>query len=249
MIPKVIHYCWFGGNPLPDEAQRCIASWRRFLPDYEIKCWDEHNFDVRLVPYTAEAYEARKYAFVSDYARFWILYREGGLYFDTDVELVRPMDDILTAGPFMGCQNAFGDGPLEVNPGLALGVTPGHPFYKELLDYYSTLRFLHPDGHPDLTTVVAHTTRLLRRHGFTDTPEVQTVSGIRLYPQDYFNPKSFRTGRITLTPRTVSIHHFNASWHGPKEKAYQFLSRLLGRRLMNKVGAVMFKVLEWKGRW
>lgn len=106
-IPKVIHYCWFGGNPLPSLAEKCIASWRKYLPDYEIKRWDESNFDVNIIPYTKQAYEAKKYAFVSDYARFWILYNYGGLYFDTDVEVIRSMDDIIAAGPFMGCENSY----------------------------------------------------------------------------------------------------------------------------------------------
>ena len=104
MIPKIIHYCWFGRNPLPESAQKCIASWKKFLPDYEIKEWNEDNFDVNIIPYTKEAYEAKKYAFVSDYARFWILYKYGGLYFDTDVEVIKPMDDIIERGPFMGIE-------------------------------------------------------------------------------------------------------------------------------------------------
>lgn len=102
MIPKIIHYCWFGRGPLPELAQKCIASWKKYLPDYEIKEWNEDNFDVNIIPYTAEAYQAKKYAFVSDYARFWILYQYGGIYFDTDVEVIRPMDDIISKGNFMG---------------------------------------------------------------------------------------------------------------------------------------------------
>lgn len=102
MIPKIIHYCWFGRGPLPELAQKCIASWKKYLPDYEIKEWNEDNFDVNIIPYTAEAYKAKKYAFVSDYARFWILYQYGGIYFDTDVEVIRPMDDIIERGNFMG---------------------------------------------------------------------------------------------------------------------------------------------------
>jgi hypothetical protein len=249
MIPKTIHYCWFGGNPLPDEAVRCIESWKRFLPDYQIKRWDESNFDVHIVPYADEAYRARKYAFVSDYARFWILYREGGVYFDTDVEVIRPMDDILAHGPFMGCQNAAGSGRLEVAPGLALGVEAGHPFYKELLDLYATLHFTRPDGSPNLKTVVAYTSALLRNHGMQDTPELQTVAGIDIYPYDYFNPKSFLTGKITLTPRTVSIHHFAATWHGPREKAYHLAYRLLGKTVMDKVGMAIWKWNTWKNKW
>ena len=106
MIPKTIHYCWFGGNPLPEMAIKCIESWKKFLPDYEIKQWDESNFDVNMIPYAAEAYKAKKYAFVSDFARFWILYNYGGLYFDTDVEVIKPMDNIIAKGPFMVCENA-----------------------------------------------------------------------------------------------------------------------------------------------
>jgi len=109
MIPKVIHYCWFGRNPLPSLAIKCIESWRKYLPDYEIKEWNEDNFDVNIIPYTQEAYQVGKYAFVSDYARFWILYKYGGLYFDTDVEVIKPMDDIIARGPFMGCEKDVSD--------------------------------------------------------------------------------------------------------------------------------------------
>ena len=101
MIPKVIHYCWFGRNPLPKDAIICINSWKKNLPDFEIKEWNEDNFDVNMIPYTAEAYAAKKYAFVSDFARFWILYKHGGLYFDTDVEVIKPLDDIIARGNFM----------------------------------------------------------------------------------------------------------------------------------------------------
>ena len=102
MIPKIIHYCWFGRNPLPPLALECIASWRKFLPDYEIKEWNEDNFDVNSIPYTAEAYRQKKYAYVSDYARFCILYQYGGIYFDTDVEVIKPLNDIIAKGNFMG---------------------------------------------------------------------------------------------------------------------------------------------------
>ena len=127
MIPKVIHYCWFGRNPLPESAKKCINSWRKYLPDYEIKEWNEDNFDVNIIPYTREAYEVKKYAFVSDYARFWILYHHGGLYFDTDVEVIKPLDDIIDRGPFMGVEvgATSGGAPPLVAPGLGLGVNPG----------------------------------------------------------------------------------------------------------------------------
>lgn len=104
MIPKIIHYCWFGGNPLPEMAVKCIESWKKYCPDYEIKRWDESNFDLNCCNYVKEACQAKKWAFVSDYVRFKVLYDEGGLYFDTDVELIKPIDDILERGPFMGVE-------------------------------------------------------------------------------------------------------------------------------------------------
>ena len=141
MIPKIIHYCWFGRNPLPELAQKCIASWKKYLPDYEIKEWNEDNFDVNIIPYTAEAYAQKKYAFVSDYARFWIQHKYGGIYFDTDVEVIRPIDDIIARGNFMGFEtdpnSEKGDASnASVNPGLGLGVAPGLGVIIKLLDYY-----------------------------------------------------------------------------------------------------------------
>lgn len=169
MIPKVIHYCWFGGNPLPKSAQKCIASWRKYLPDYEIKEWNESNFDVNLIPYTAEAYKAKKYAFVSDYARFWILHKYGGLYFDTDVEVIKNMDDIIAKGSFMGCENEAKPGAmpaeLGVAPGLGLGVKPGLRLYGEILEIYKDKHYILPDGSYSPETVVTITSDLLCKYG------------------------------------------------------------------------------------
>ena len=213
MIPKVIHYCWFGRNPLPPLAVKCIESWRKFLPDYEIREWNEDNFDVDAIPYTREAYEARKYAFVSDYARFKILYEYGGLYFDTDVEVIRPLDDIIARGPFMGCErDATGATAPSVAPGLGLGVNPGLGLYRELLDLYATLHFRNADGSLNFKTVVQYTTELLCEHGLRNTSEVQEVAGVWIYPKEYFCPKSYEDGKIRLTDNTVCIHHFAGSW-------------------------------------
>ena len=190
MIPKVIHYCWFGGNPLPKSAQKCIASWRKYLPDYEIKEWNESNFDVNIIPYTAEAYKAKKYAFVSDYARFWILYKYGGLYFDTDVEVIKNMDDIIAKGPFMGCENEAKAGAtpaqLGVNPGLGLGVNPGLGLYEEILEDYKTSHFITANGELDLKTIVDRTTEVLCKYGLQNTSKIQEVAGVLIYPKEYF---------------------------------------------------------------
>lgn len=211
MIPKIIHYCWFGGKSLPEDAKKCIASWKRYLPDYEIKEWNEQNFDVNSIPYTAQAYAAEKYAFVSDYARFKVLYEQGGLYFDTDVEVIKPFDDILSRGAFMGCELSA---PLRdaVNPGLGLGVAPGLGLYKEILDKYATLSFLNDDGSLNLTTVVKYTTDILISHGLKASNEIQTIAGVNIYPKEYFNPLNDNTGKLEITPQTHSIHWYSKTW-------------------------------------
>lgn len=227
MIPKVIHYCWFGRNPLPKSARKCIASWRRFFPDYEIREWNEDNFDVTMNRYIREAYEMRKFAFVSDFARFYILFHYGGLYFDTDVKVIRRMDDIVERGAFMGMEQLFG-----VAPGLGLGAEAGLPLYEEILDYYSAMRFLGDDGKPLPGTVVKHTTDVLLRHGLELKAEVQQVADVWIYPAEYFDPLDDATGRLTITKNTRSIHLYSKTWvdnYGPlRNHATRLFHRLFG---------------------
>lgn len=213
MIPKIIHYCWFGHNPLSNTAQRCIESWHRFLPDYEIKEWNEDNFDVNSIPYTQQAYEAKKYAFVSDYARFWILYHEGGLYFDTDVELVASLDTIVARGNFMGIEKGASlEGYPMVNPGLGLGAEVGLLFYERMLQMYGKERFIKTDGTYNNVTIVYYTTKELYNCGMKPSESMQEIDGIWIYPADYFCPMDSTTGIITKTKRTVAIHHYDCSW-------------------------------------
>ncbi len=210
MIPKTIHYCWFGRHPLPKSVVKCINSWKIFFPGYEIKEWNEDNFDVNIIHYTQEAYEAKKYAFVSDYARLWILYHYGGLYFDTDVEVIKPMDDIIERGPFMGVErNGLN---LTVAPGLGLGAYPEMPIYKELLDLYEHLHFKNNNGTLNQKTIVSYTTEILEKHGLKNVSEIQVVNAVYIYPSDYFNPFDELTGRLHITENTRSIHWFMTSW-------------------------------------
>ena len=230
MIPKVIHYCWFGGRPLPGKARRCIASWEKYFPGYEIRRWDESTFDVQAVPYTSEAYRHKKYAFVSDYARFQILYRYGGIYFDTDVRVIRPMDDILARGAFMGIEKSACS--LGVNPGLGMASEAGTEVYGAILDYYRGLHFIDENGSQQLTTVVAHTSEVLSRFGFVPQDRIQHLGGITLYPNDWFNPLDDATGRITVTENTRSIHLYAKTWvenYGPvKQRVSRLLHRIFG---------------------
>ena len=274
MIPKVIHYCWFGRNPLPESAKKCIASWHKYLPDYEIKEWNEDNFDVNIIPYTQQAYEAKKYAFVSDYARFWILYHHGGVYFDTDVEVIRPMDDIIKKGPFMGREKgayikATGDNSVEVkgdaglgvapglglgvNPGLGLGVNPGLGLYKELLNLYDSLKFKNEDGTLNTKTIVSYTTEILLNHGLNENnDEPQEVAGVWVYPPDVFCPMDHtQANKITITERTVSIHLYDCSWINHNTLGYKLhlakimFARHLGVEFVN-ICANLIRFRKWK---
>ena len=266
MIPKIIHYCWFGRNPLPELAKRCIASWRKFLPDYEIWQWAEisptpaHSlqakrpcgpsaraelaypspfprregedgnelfdkvlsFDVNSIPYTSEAYRQKKYAFVSDYARFWILYKYGGIYFDTDVEVIRPMDDIIARGNFMGFEvDPDGENTpgkyaprycFDVALGLGFGITKEHPFMRKMMDYYNGMEFKGAEMNPWLKTIVAYTTEALMEDGLRNVKGIQQIGDITVYPHEYFAPIDVITGRLHITPNTYTIHRYMGSW-------------------------------------
>ena len=227
MIPKIIHYCWFGGNPLPEEALACIDSWKKFFPDYEIKRWDESNFDLNSCDYIKEAYQAKKWAFVSDYARFKILYENGGLYFDTDVEVLKPMDSIIAKGSFMGCEAgpatsvpvSSSDIGAEVASGLGLGAKSQH--------------FLLEDGSINQENVVERVTGILRQHGFKGDGTIEKIEGVTIYPPEYFCPFNFYTGVTNITDNTYTIHHYTASWFTKAEKKINEINRKyiqLGKR-------------------
>lgn len=220
MIPKIIHYCWFGGAPLPELAIRCIDSWRNYFPDYEIKEWNENNFDLDSCSYVKEAYHKRKWAFVSDYARFWIIYHYGGLYFDTDVEIIKPMNNIIDRGSFFGMEPTG-----NVNPGLGFAAYPEMELYKEILTFYEKLHFINQDGTLNDQTVVKYITDILLKHGFILKNKMQTVCGITIYPSEYFCPQNYETGVISLNENTVSIHHYTASWHSSLENIITTIER------------------------
>ena len=225
MIPRIIHYCWFGGNPLPQSAQRCIASWRKFMPDCEIREWNEQNFDVNAHPYTRAAYAAGKYAFVSDFARYKILEEWGGIYFDTAVEAVAPIDDMLKLGAFMGLEDAQ---PPTVSSGLVMAVEAHHPITQEMLDFYDAQAKDDSTAMLDTGIVVSGMTEIFIRHGFVRENRYQEVAGVALYPSEYFDPMDNATGRIKQTPNTRTIHRYDRTWSAQKP-LYIWLSRLWHR--------------------
>ncbi|MBR6114908.1 MAG: hypothetical protein IKQ10_06940 [Oscillospiraceae bacterium] len=206
MIPKTIHYCWFGRNEKSDSVLRCIESWRRILPDYEIAEWNEDNYDVHICRYTSEAYDRQKWAFVADHARLTALYRYGGLYFDTDMEVLRPFDVFLDNEAFAG---------YEANDMLqmgAIGAVPENALIGEFLAYYGDKSFLKPDGSPNMLAITSITTRILREHGFVPDGREALVDGMRIYPQIYFCPNNLSRIWGVPSPRSYTVHHADSSW-------------------------------------
>lgn len=215
MIPKTIHYCWFGGKPIPKEYERYVDTWRRLMPEYEIKRWDETNYDVECIPFSAEAYSVGKFAYVSDYARLRILYEHGGIYFDTDVEVINPIDDIIERGAFMAFEkntNAKKDEILNVAIGLGFAVEPKNPIIREILNFYESHHYIYPDGHKEQITIVKIVTDILKKHGLSRSDIPTTVEGITIYPWDYFCPVEFLSSKLEITENTRTIHHYSASW-------------------------------------
>ena len=208
MIPKVIHYCWFGDNEPPKIVENCKASWSKFCPDYEIKKWDETNYDVNKIPFTEEAYLYRDFAFVSDYARWDILYNYGGVYFDTDVLLVKDITPLVEKGNFGGV-NVIG----TFASGLVLALEPGSDIAKEMKEMYENTDFTYHRGQPHLVNCVKRETELLEKHGFKkDTINIQEVAGMTIYPTEYFSPYGPSTGETKSTENTYAIHQNTGTW-------------------------------------
>lgn len=212
MIPKKIHYCWFGGNPLPEMAQRCIQSWKMYCPDYEIIEWNETNFDLDCCAYVREAYEAKKWAFVSDVARLYALVTYGGVYMDTDVEVLRPIDDLLQYDAVSGFEAKD-----RIPTGL-MACQEGHPLFVELLHDYDNTHFLKEDGTFDTTTNVTRITKTCLKYGLRLDNTLQTVNGFTLLPYEYLCPKDSVTKVLTITKNTYVIHHFDGSWLADEDK-------------------------------
>lgn len=211
-IPKRIHYCWFGGKPKPPLAERCLKSWKRFCPDYEILEWNEHNFDVSSAPlYVRQAYEAGRWAFVTDYVRLKALTELGGIYMDTDVEIVKSLTPFLHHQAFAGFEN-----PERIQTGL-LACEKDFPLFREFLRYYDTARFYNDDGTQDVTTNVEVLTSLCKAYGFQPNDTFQIVQGLAIYPKEVFCPVDFDTEKLHRTRKTVVIHWFASSWHTQEE--------------------------------
>ncbi|MBR7179880.1 MAG: glycosyl transferase [Oscillospiraceae bacterium] len=215
MIPRIIHYCWFGRNPKPKLAEKCFNSWERFCPDYCIREWNEDNFDISSAPlYVQQAYAAQKWAFVADYVRLKVVYDHGGIYLDTDVELVKSFDSLLSYSAFFGFE-----GINYINTGLGFGAVRHSPIVQELISDYAEIPFVMHDGSYDLTPCPTRNTPVFVRNGLLCDGTQQLLNGeILILPAEYLCPIDNATRILRKTQNTISIHHFDASWQSPAER-------------------------------
>ncbi len=227
MIPKIINYCWFGGKPLPELAVKCISSWKKHCPEYKIIEWNESNFDINCSNYTKEAYKLKKWAFVSDYARLWIVYNYGGIYLDTDVELIDSLDDLLENKFYLGTEKSG-----FVNTGIGFGSEKANHIIKSLLNEYDGKHFSMSNGVFDTTPCPKRNTEPLLKQGFIyDEKRIFDLDGGKIYPPDYFCPLNYETGDLTITNNTHSIHHFSALWvDAEASKEAEMISCILNRK-------------------
>lgn len=226
-IPRKIHYCWFGGKPLPPIVKKCINSWKKNCPDYEIIEWNEQNFDFNLNNYVKEAYEQKKYAFVTDYVRLYVLYHYGGIYMDTDVEVKKSLDPFLEHKAFTGCENE------EYCVTGTMGAESKHPWIKDLLDQYLDRSFILPNGEIDTTPNTKIITRVTTEsYGWIPSDQYQVLNeGLHIYPFSVFCAKDFKTGNVLVTNETYTIHHFSGSWLSKSNKLKAKIIRIIGPRL------------------
>ena len=237
MIPKIIHLCWLSGDEYPPLIKKCVESIYAKLPDYEIKIWTKENFDIDSVLWVKQAFEAKKYAFAADYIRFWSLFNYGGIYLDSDFEVLKSFDD------FLDCKSFTGFEYLNIPEAAVVGAEKGTEWVKDCLDWYNVKSFLTSDGEMK-RDVVPRLVKLVleKKHGrkIEDNGKVQHLDGLNLYPYFYFSPKTYFTGKIKIKQRTVCIHRFASAW-GPNEKrkwtlvVHNIVIHILGKKLHDRI--------------
>lgn len=235
MIPKIIHYCWFGHNKKSLLIENCLRSWKKYCPDYHIIEWNEENFDVNCNEYVSQAYNDKKWAFVSDYCRMSVLYKYGGIYLDTDVELLKSIDELLENGIASFENNRKG---FVINPGVIFACEPKDIICKEILDTFIANKYIMENGTRNNTTICERATSVFLNHGLKLNNTNQIVEKYVVFNTEYFNPYDMEMDQVNKTENTISIHWFNASWFSESQKLriniYKKINKLIGFNIIKK---------------
>lgn len=250
MIPKIVHLCWLSGDPYPQKIQKCLDSWKKFLPDYEIILWDTNRFDLNSSKWVKQAFENRKFAFAADYIRFYALYNYGGIYLDSDVEVLRSFNDLLDLPYFMGSEKA------QTPEAAIIGAEKGCDWIKQCLDYYDNRSFIKEDGSldirklPEIMVEQINKHKLLRVLSINDSLNIRKLdmqSEVLEFNDAFFSPKLFDSREVEITPYTYAIHHYQNSWFSPKAKAYYrsraVLVKIFGQKFVHKLEVAL---MPWK---
>lgn len=235
MIPKIIHYCWFGGKTLPSDVMKCIETWKKYCPDYEIKRWDESNFDVNSHPFMRAAYEAKAWAFVSDYARLKVVYDNGGIYLDTDVELLKNLDFLLENQCYIGIQQ-----PESLcNTGLGFGAEKQNLIVGEMMKCYDSISFSNQEKNTFACPWLND--KVIRSFGTVDNNEVTCLESVTVYPSRFFDPISTGNTKNLLCNETISIHHYAATWTSTGTRIKRKIIRAFGEKRYYKLKKIFRK--------
>ena len=245
MIPKIIHLCWLSGDEYPDDIKKCLDSWQKYLPDYEIRLWDTNRFDIHSTKWTEQAYKVKKYAFAADYIRLYALYNYGGIYLDSDVEVYKSFNDLLHLPYFIG------EDFVHCFEPAIIGAEPYQEWIKEVLDRYEGLEFINPDGTYNMKglPVVFHD-RLIPRYRFLKTSQPMKSYGyqtdcLNIFPYDYFNSRDY-IGAIR-TVNSYCSHNYVGSWLKPQKGRVSLFKRFLPRPFLNKMYSFLIRFV-WSGR-
>ncbi len=250
MIPKIIHLCWLSGDPYPPKIAKCLSSWKKHLSGYEIMLWDTKRFDLNSSIWVRQAFEKKKYAFAADYIRFYALYHFGGIYLDSDVEVLKSFDDLLDLPYFMGAEKA------QTPEAAIIGAEKECDWIKQCLDYYENRRFIKEDGSldirklPEIMVEQISKFKLVRVLSLNDSLNIRKLdmqNEVLEFNDAFFSPKVFDSREVEITPYTYAIHHYQNSWFSPKAKVYYrsraFFVKFLGQKIVRK--AELF-LMPWK---
>lgn len=237
MIPKKIHYCWFGNNPMPKLLKKCLKTWKKKCPDYEIIKWDESNFDINCSKFVKDAYDNKAWAFVSDVARLMIIYENGGIYLDTDVELYKSLDSLLDCDAFFGFQQADN----QINTGLCFGAKKNSKIIKKMINKYDDIDFNLSKKSEFICPIL--NSKVIFDNGFTVSNKIQNINNVVVYPAKYFDPIAPGNSKNLLSPESFSIHHYSATWTNKSNRIKRNIINFLGQEKINKLK----KIIKQKG--